>query len=64
MSPQDMPPNGEENEDSPISTARGAAVSAETGPIDPELAAVIEGWPALPEAVRAGIVALVKSATS
>jgi hypothetical protein len=32
--------------------------------IDPELAAVIEAWDGLPEAVRAGIVAMVKAAAA
>jgi hypothetical protein len=30
----------------------------------PELAAVVNAWPELPEAVRAGIVAMVKAASS
>ena len=30
---------------------------------DPDLAAVIRTWPGLPEAVRAGIVAMVKAAS-
>jgi hypothetical protein len=29
---------------------------------DPDLAAVVATWPALPEAIKAGIVALVKAA--
>jgi acyl-CoA synthetase (NDP forming) len=31
-------------------------------PEDPDLAAVVEVWPTLPELVRAGIVAVVKAA--
>jgi hypothetical protein len=31
-------------------------------PADPELAAVIDAWDRLPEAVRAGIVAMVQAA--
>jgi hypothetical protein len=31
---------------------------------DPDLAAVIDAWDRLPEAVRAGIVAMVKAASS
>ncbi|MCH9035571.1 MAG: hypothetical protein IID42_13900 [Planctomycetes bacterium] len=31
---------------------------------DPDLAAVISTWPELPEAVRAGIVAMVKAASA
>jgi hypothetical protein len=30
--------------------------------IDPDLAALIDAWPTLPEAIRAGIVALVRAA--
>jgi hypothetical protein len=29
---------------------------------DPDLARVVEAWPALPEAIRAGIVAMVRAA--
>jgi hypothetical protein len=29
---------------------------------DPDLAAIIDAWPALPEAVQAGILAMVKAA--
>jgi hypothetical protein len=31
-------------------------------PVDPDLAAVIDAWDRLPEAVKAGIVAMVKAA--
>ena len=34
----------------------------ENSPIDPDLAAVIDAWPALPDAVKAGIVAMVGAA--
>jgi hypothetical protein len=30
---------------------------------DPDLARIVDAWPTLPEAVRAGIVAMVKAAT-
>ncbi|MGO8903852.1 MAG: hypothetical protein ACLQU5_36755 [Isosphaeraceae bacterium] len=33
-------------------------------PKDPDLAAVVEAWPELPEALKAGIVAMVKAARS
>jgi len=38
------------------------AFAAEIGPKAPDLAAVISAWPALPQALRAGIVAMVKAA--
>jgi hypothetical protein len=41
-----------------------ATKSATTYPevADPDLAAVVAAWPTLPEAIRAGIVAMVKAA--
>ena len=41
-------------------TAQNAPDPADRESIDPELAAVVEAWPTLPEAIRAGIVAMVK----
>lgn len=38
-----------------------AALGREFGPIDPELASVIEAWPSLPEAVRANVLAIVRA---
>ena len=38
------------------------AFAAEIGPQAPDLAAVVSAWPGLPEALRAGIVAMVKAA--
>jgi hypothetical protein len=34
-----------------------------TAPADRELAAVVKAWPALPEAIKAGILAMVRTAT-
>jgi hypothetical protein len=34
----------------------------DTCPADPDLAAVVAAWPGLPEAIRAGIVAMVNAA--
>jgi len=31
-------------------------------PIDPDLAAVVEAWPKLPEAIKAGILAMIRAA--
>ncbi|HUT57138.1 MAG TPA: hypothetical protein VNA25_04610 [Phycisphaerae bacterium] len=42
--------------------AESGADSAETAPVHPDLAKVIEAWPTLPEAVRAGILAMVEAA--
>ncbi len=36
---------------------------ADTCKTDPDLAAVVEAWPDLPEAIRAGILAMVNAAT-
>ena len=41
--------------------AESGAVDTETAPIDPDLAAVIDAWPGLPEAAKAGIVAIVRA---
>ena len=53
--------------DSTTSAAKSGASNAENAPnpaeresIDPNLASVVEAWPTLPEAIRAGIVAMVK----
>ena len=46
--------------------AQGGAVSGALAPqqpvIDPALAALIDAWPTLPEAIRAGILAMVQAA--
>jgi hypothetical protein len=42
-----------------------APVRAPNGPdatVDPDLAAVVSAWPGLPEALKAGIAAMVKAA--
>jgi hypothetical protein len=39
-------------------------LAAEIGPSCPDLAAVVAAWPALPEPLRAGIVAMVKAAAA
>lgn len=43
------------------SGADSGAVFASSIPIDADLAAVFEAWPTLPEAIKAGILALVQS---
>jgi len=42
----------------------GAAPGAENGLIDPDLWTIIEWWPDLPEAVKAGIGAMVNAQPS
>ena len=44
-----------------IPKACGALGGARTLQNDPELAAVVNAWPTLPQAVKAGIAAMVKS---
>ena len=45
------------------SAAPGAASAQQNTPEDSNLAAVVTAWPTLPEAVRAGIVAMVQVAS-
>lgn len=40
----------------------GGAVSAENGPLEPDLATIIEAWPRLPESIKADISAMVGGA--
>ena len=54
--------NPEQNAHSRDSAAAGATVDPENGPIDPDLQTIIEGWPDLPEPVKAGILAMVHGA--
>jgi branched-subunit amino acid aminotransferase/4-amino-4-deoxychorismate lyase len=44
--------------------AKSGALSGDSAPIDPDLAAVVAAWPTLPEATRQSIVAAVKVATA
>jgi len=44
------------------SGAESGALGAREAPIDPELAAVVDAWPALPDAIKAAILALLNSA--
>ncbi len=53
------------NESGPIRTPTATAIATTFGTIaDPDLAAVVDAWPDLPEAMKAGIVAMVKAARS
>ena len=58
------PQNAEENAHFQDCAAPGAAVDAENGPIDPDLQTTIEAWPDLSDAVKAGILAMVRSAAT
>ena len=42
-------------------TKYGTKTDAETAPDDPDLRSVVDAWPNLPEAIRAGIVAMVQT---
>jgi hypothetical protein len=52
----------EKNAHSENCAAAGAAVDSENVPIDPDLRAIMERWGQLPDAVKAGIVAIVRAA--
>ncbi len=43
------------------SAAESGAVGADSSPISPELAEVIDAWEALPKAIKAGILAMVRA---
>jgi hypothetical protein len=59
-----MQPNqsGSNRTPSATKTATGLRQACVTG--DPDLAAVVDAWPELPEAIRAGISAMVKAASN
>ena len=54
--------NPEKNAHSENRAAAGAAVDSENAEIDADLQAIIERWADLPEAVKVGIVAMVRAA--
>ena len=54
--------NAEKDAQSEMSAAAGAALGPENAPIDADLQAIIERWSGLSDAVRAGIVAMVRAA--
>ena len=54
--------NGNELRDvEDVGGAESGAVDTEKAPVDPDLARLIDGWPGLPEAAKAGIVAMVRA---
>ena len=57
---QHTPKNPEKNTHSREGAAAGAAVGAENEPVDPDLQAVIERWPDLPDVVKVDILAMVQ----
>ena len=52
------------NAHSQSSAAPGAAAGAEIAAIDPELRAIIERWPDLPDSVKAEMLATVRAAST
>ena len=60
MSQQVTPVNPRENGTFSNCAAPGAAVELENVPIDPDLQAIIARWSELPEALKAGIMAMVR----
>jgi hypothetical protein len=46
----------------PQSGAESGALDAQNRPCDADLAEVVQSWPSLPEALRAGILAMVRAA--
>ncbi len=60
MSPLEKAQNAGNNAVSQNSAAAGAAVETENDPIDADLRLIIERWEFLPEAVKAGILAMVR----
>lgn len=70
VGPLNLPPRGtEQPAESPVNRGIPKTGDAESdakppisAPLDPELQAVIAAWPALPDALKAGILAMVKAA--
>ena len=55
------PENPRENAHSQAGAAPGAAVELENGPIDPDLHTIMQRWADLPEALKAGIMAMIRA---
>ena len=60
--PESIPENAEGKDHPRDRAAPDAAVGAENAPIDPDLQVIIDQWPDMSEAVKAGILAMVKAA--
>ena len=54
--------NTDKTVDSPASGAQSGALDARQGSLNPDLAAVVDAWPALPEAIKTGILAIIRGA--
>jgi hypothetical protein len=54
--------NAANDDDSLDSAAQGAAASAANDPRDDDLAKIVRAWPALPEAIKTGILAMIGAA--
>jgi len=63
LNPRPIAENVERYADSEARAAPCAARDAQAQAIDPELAALIDGWADLPEPVRRGILAMVEATT-
>ena len=56
------PQNGANSSAAGQSGAECGALAAPKATLDPQLAAVVEAWPTLPEPIKAGILAMVRAA--
>lgn len=61
--PPDSPNRGPNNELRSPGSPGAHHLPTDTRQSDPELAALVDAWPTLPEALRAGIVAMVRAAS-
>ncbi|MBN2580954.1 MAG: hypothetical protein JXB10_18365 [Pirellulales bacterium] len=52
----------EKQGDRSVRGAESGAQNAENRPIDPDLGAIIDAWPKLPDPIKAGILAMVRAA--
>ena len=56
------PQNTRKNDDSEAQGSAAGSAPSENQPIPADLQAVIDAWPALPEAIQAGILAMIRAA--
>ena len=63
MIPLLTPLNPEGKANSEKCAAPGAAVQIDNSTLDPDLQTIIDRWPALPDAVKAGILAMVQASS-